>query len=180
MTGENEMKKLSAALAAGGPCAAGGRRHGGRGGAQLGAHVLPNRLAEKQNALRQNALQQQLNGAISAGASVAKVGESAKGKGQYVKLQQTGSSKIFVILAEFGDQAPFGGAAGPLHNAMTPPNRAVDNTTIWYDAAGGYTLRSTRASTSTTTRRRTRSPTTTSASRTVASRSTAASPTGRR
>jgi len=133
------MKKLSAALAA---CVLALLAVAGTAAAaepQLGAHVLPNRLAEKQNALRQNALQQQLNGAISAGASVAKVGESAKGKGQYVKLQQTGSSKIFVILAEFGDQAPFGGAAGPLHNAMTPPNRAVDNTTIWYDAAGGYT-----------------------------------------
>ena len=139
MTGENEMKKLSAALAA---CVLALLAVAGTAAAaepQLGAHVLPNRLAEKQNALRQNALQQQLNGAISAGASVAKVGESAKGKGQSSELQQTGSSKIFVILAEFGDLAPFGGAAGPLHNAMTPPNRAVDNTTIWYDAAGGYT-----------------------------------------
>ena len=108
MTGENEMKKLSAALAA---CVLALLAVAGMASAaepQPGAHVLPNRLAEKQNALRQHALQQQLNGAIPAGASVAKVGESAKGKGQYVKLQQTGSSKIFVILAEFGDLAPFG------------------------------------------------------------------------
>jgi len=125
------MKKLSAALAASVLALLAVAGTAAAAEPQLGAHVLPNRLAEKQNALRQNALQQQLNGAISAGASVAKVGESAKGKGQYVKLQQTGSSKIFVILAEFGDQAPFGGSAGPLHNAMTPPNRASDNTTIW-------------------------------------------------
>jgi immune inhibitor A len=139
VTGENEMKKLSAALAASVLAVLAVAGMAAAAEPQPGAHVLPNRLAEKQNALRQHALQQQLNGAIPAGATVAKVGESAKGKGQYVKLQQTGSSKIFVILAEFGDLAPYGGAAGPLHNAMTPPNRALDNTTIWYDAAGGYT-----------------------------------------
>lgn len=104
-----------------------------------GAHVLPNRLAEKQNALRTNALKAQLNGTIAADAKVAKLGDSVKGKGQYVKLQQTGSSKIFVLLAEFGNEKKYGGTDGPLHNAMTPPNRALDNTTIWYDAAGGYT-----------------------------------------
>jgi immune inhibitor A len=108
---------------------------------QLGRHVLPNRLAEKQSAMREFALKQQLAGKIPVDAKVAKVGETVKGKGQYVQLQQTGSSNIFVLLAEFGNTVvPFwGGAAGPVHNAMTPPNRAFDNTTIWYDNASGYT-----------------------------------------
>jgi immune inhibitor A len=105
----------------------------------LGTHVLPNPLAERQVALRQTALEQQLAGKIPAGANVAKVGETAKGKGQYVKLAQTGSSNIFVLLAEFGNLKRYGGTDGPLHNQMTPPNRAFDNTTIWYDNASGYT-----------------------------------------
>src|SRR4051794_23850181 len=50
---------------------------------QLGAHVLPNLLAEKQGALREFALKQQLAGKIPADANVAKVGETLKGKGQY-------------------------------------------------------------------------------------------------
>src|SRR4051812_45817884 len=107
---------------------------------QSGQHVLPNPLAERQNALRQNALKAQLAGKIPAGAEVANLGENAKGKGQYVRLKQTGSSKIFVLLAEFGNDQRYGGTDGPLHNAMTPPNRALDNTLIWYDNPnGGYT-----------------------------------------
>src|SRR4029079_4512199 len=76
VTGENEMKKLSAALAASvlAVLAVAGMASAAEPHAR--AHVLPNRLAEKQNALRQHALQQQLTGAIPAGASVAKVGES--------------------------------------------------------------------------------------------------------
>src|SRR5690348_3142811 len=122
----------TAALAAGQP--------GATGESVQGVHVLPNALAERQNALRQNALKLQLQGKIPADAKVANVGDSVKGKGQYVKLQQTGSSNIFVLLAEFGTQTKYGGSPGPLHNEMTPPNRALDNTTIWYDNPnGGYT-----------------------------------------
>jgi immune inhibitor A len=109
---------------------------------KLGPHVLPNRLAEKQNALRLYALKQQLAGKIPMGAKVAKVGEGPRGKGQYVKLQQTGHSNIFVLLAEFGSQIHpvTGGTPGPSHNEMTPPDRTFDNTTIWYDNPdGGYT-----------------------------------------
>jgi immune inhibitor A len=108
---------------------------------QAAPHVLPNALAEKQNALRMTALKAQLAGKIPMGVKVAKVGE-LKGKGQYVQLQQTGHSNIFVLLAEFGTQTvPFwGGAPGPLHNEMQAPNRLFDNSTIWYDNPnGGYT-----------------------------------------
>jgi immune inhibitor A len=124
----------TAALAAAPPFAAGGE-------ATQGVHVLPNALAERQNALRENALKLQLAGKIPAGTKVAKVGESVNGKGQYVQLQQTGSSRIFVLPAEFGD-APFGPwvGSGPLHNKMVAPVRAVNNTDIWYDNPnGGYT-----------------------------------------
>lgn len=61
--------------------------------------------------------------------------------GQFVELEQTRSDRVFVILAEFGDEAhwyygdpalnPGGDQPGPLHNQIPEPDRAVDNTTIW-------------------------------------------------
>src|SRR3954467_13050260 len=98
-----------------------------------GGHVLPNPAAEQQQRLLQRGLELKLAGKID---KSAKVGEVAKG--QYVKFDQEGTGRIFVILAEFGNQIDpsAGGAAGPLPGAMTPPNRALDNTLIWFD--GGY------------------------------------------
>ncbi|HET7045554.1 MAG TPA: immune inhibitor A domain-containing protein [Gaiellaceae bacterium] len=93
-------------------------------------HVLPNPLAERQNALHQKALEMQVAGDIPAGTKVGKVA-----KGQYVKLQQTGEGRIFAILAEFGDQiSQYGGDPGPLHGAMAKPDRSVDNTNIWFSS----------------------------------------------
>ena len=94
-------------------------------------HVLPNPLAEKQGALREQALGMVLNGQLPAGTKVGKVA-----KGQYVKLAQTGEGRILAMLAEFGtDIHPsYGGPAGPLHGAMTAPDRSLDNTSIWFDS----------------------------------------------
>ena len=64
---------------------------------------------------------------------------------QYVELSREKTDKIFVVLAEFGNDrhpsypdqdtaAAVPGPAtfeGPLHNAIPAPNRAVDNSTVW-------------------------------------------------
>ncbi len=95
--------------------------------------------SERQDALRQAGLQQQLDGTIPADSKVAKVA-----KGQYVELGREGEDAIFSVLAEFGTQqathvhfaapAPptaHGGLPGPLHNSIPKPDRTRDNTTIW-------------------------------------------------
>jgi immune inhibitor A len=122
-------------------------------------HDLPNKLEEKRRALRQEALAEVLSGETKAekrGAStVAKIGDKpadAKRGGvpeqradQYVELSREKTDKIFVVLAEFGndrdprfpdvDIAPaIPGPTkfdGPLHNEIPAPNRAVDNSTVW-------------------------------------------------
>ena len=62
-------------------------------------------------------------------------------KGTYGKVAQTGTDRIFVVLAEFGETRhsaypddPESGAqrfTGPLHNEIPKPNRKVDNSTLW-------------------------------------------------
>jgi immune inhibitor A len=122
-------------------------------------HDLPNKLEEKRRALRQEAVSEVLSGEAQVeqrGTSkVAKVGakpgEAAKGYGknqrvdQYVELAREKTDKIFVILAEFGnDRDPrypdkdtdpnTAGPTrydGPLHNEIPAPNRALDNSTVW-------------------------------------------------
>jgi immune inhibitor A len=91
--------------------------------------------ARQQYRLTQKALQAKLQG-------------KAKGKtyevsiGQHALLQRTGTDKIFVIVAEFGNlrhiSYPDSGSDGtpqrfngPLHNEIDPPNRAIDNSTLW-------------------------------------------------
>jgi immune inhibitor A len=129
-------------------------------------------MAVKQDALKQEALQRKLNGDPAAQGAVARLdggGQAAaasksssgstakksqdkgkKDKGQYVKLREEGSDRIFVVLAEFGDNRhpsycdstdaaacafPSDGTPlkydGPGHNEIPKPNRAVDNTTLW-------------------------------------------------
>ena len=78
---------------------------------------------------------------------------------QYVELAREKTDKIFVVLAEFGNErhpsypdediAPaIPGPAtfeGPLHNAIPQPNRAVDNSTVWqanYDRSTSRTCTS--------------------------------------
>jgi immune inhibitor A len=112
---------------------------------------LPNPLEEKRRESREVALSQVLTGQAAPekrGAStVVKIGKD-KRRGhidKYVELSREKTDKIFVVLAEFGDQrhvdypdqdtAPaIPGPAtfnGPLHNQIPQPNRAVDNSTIW-------------------------------------------------
>ncbi|NUR96682.1 MAG: hypothetical protein HOV67_15670, partial [Kribbellaceae bacterium] len=121
---------------------------------------LPNPLEEKRRELRQEALTKVLSGKakpeVRNGSTVVKVGSKAVGaKGlkaaktgkvdQYVELAREKSDKIFVVLAEFGnerhpnypdqDTSPnFPGPStfeGPLRNAIPEPDRSVDNSTVW-------------------------------------------------
>ncbi|MET8906381.1 immune inhibitor A domain-containing protein [Micromonospora sp. NPDC004551] len=128
-------------------------------------HDLPDKLEDKRRALRQEGLSEVLSGRAKAqkinGSTVVKVGETAGGaaaaagartanakagkKDQYVELARERTDKIFVILAEFGDErdpaypdkdinpdiAGPTGYDGPQHNQIPQPNRAVDNSTVW-------------------------------------------------
>ncbi|MEH1055998.1 immune inhibitor A domain-containing protein [Micromonospora sp. CPCC 206171] len=125
-------------------------------------HDLPNPLENKRRALRQEGLSEVLSGKAKAqkinGSTVVKVGKTqAEGQtvrtataaaltqDQYVELSRERTDKIFVILAEFGndrhpnypDQDTDPDTAGPtrfdgpLHNEIPAPNRAVDNSTVW-------------------------------------------------
>ena len=121
---------------------------------------LSSPLEDKRRELRQEALTKVLNGTAKAekrGAStVVKLGTEARSArrasrtpsgrvDQYVELGREKTDRIFVVLAEFGnerhpsypdqDTAPgIPGPAtfeGPLHNAIPEPDRAVDNSTVW-------------------------------------------------
>ncbi|TDB82195.1 immune inhibitor A domain-containing protein [Micromonospora sp. KC721] len=125
-------------------------------------HDLPNPLETKRRALRQEGLSEVLSGKAKAqrinGSTVVKVGKTqAEGRSartfaastptqdQYVELSREKTDRIFVILAEFGndrhpnfpdkdtDPATPGPTTfdGPLHNQIPKPNRAVDNSTVW-------------------------------------------------
>jgi immune inhibitor A len=91
-----------------------------------GADNLSHPLGDAQAALRARALAAKLQGKAKG-----KTHEVARG--QYVELGLEKTDRVFVILAEFGAQihSSYGGAAGPMHNEIAQPNRAVDNTTIW-------------------------------------------------
>lgn len=121
---------------------------------------LPNPLEQKRRALRQEALQEVLAGKVKPiqrdGSTVVKVGtapESSTGstfrrapsRDQYVELAREKTDRIFVVLAEFGNErhpdypdqdidpdtpgpATFD---GPLHNAIPEPDRTTNNSTVW-------------------------------------------------
>jgi immune inhibitor A len=94
-----------------------------------GVDNLPSPLSKRQDALRQKGQEMLLNGELPPGTKVGKIA-----KGQYVKLAQTGTGRIFAILAEFGNQIhpAYGGDPGPMHGELTPPDRSVDNTNITF------------------------------------------------
>ncbi|MGC4804812.1 immune inhibitor A domain-containing protein [Micromonospora sp. DT233] len=122
-------------------------------------HDLPDKLEEKRRALRQEGISNVLSGRVKPqkinGSTVVKVGETAGGPAarsansgptdQYVELARERTDKIFVILAEYGDQRhpdypdkdinpDIQGPAtfdGPQHNEIPEPDRAVDNSTVW-------------------------------------------------
>ena len=96
-------------------------------------------MAVKQDALKQQALARRLQGDPAMQRKVAKVGRD-----QFVELDREGTDRVFVILAEFGDEQftdprfqgppPDGSTTdvtGPLHNEITAPDRSVDNSTLW-------------------------------------------------
>jgi len=104
--------------------------------AQAGPDNLPGPLSIRQASLKQAAQQAVLNGkATPTGKN--KVVKLAKG--QYVELAFEGEDQILTLLGQFGNipnnthpgHPPHNGLAGPQHNQIPQPNRAIDNTTIW-------------------------------------------------
>jgi immune inhibitor A len=103
-----------------------------------GKDNLPGVLAQKQNALKQTALDKVLKGQAKA---VGKNQVVQVAKGQFVELAQEGEDQIFTLLGEFGTRQAtptdhpghpaHGGTPGPLHNQIPAPDRTTDNTTIW-------------------------------------------------
>jgi immune inhibitor A len=123
---------------------------------------LPNPAEDKRRELREQAITGVINGELQPqeinGSTVVNVGPSgaapsttgrsaapARTKDKYVELDREKTDRIFVILAEFGDQRDprypdqdtdpdtpgptvFN---GPLHNAIPQPNRRLDNSTVW-------------------------------------------------
>jgi immune inhibitor A len=128
---------------------------------------LPNPFEDKRRELRQEAVNGILKGTVKTqqrgGSTVAKIGKtrgggwtnrrvSRGGQDQFVELGRERTDRIFVILAEFGndrhpnypdvdsDPATAGPTTfeGPLHNKIPSPDRKADNTTVWqsnYDPA---------------------------------------------
>ncbi|MEU9038042.1 immune inhibitor A domain-containing protein [Streptomyces sp. NPDC048352] len=92
-------------------------------------------LELQRQALRRQALEGIAAGGSDASAAArrtAPLPRTAKIGDQYVELAQQRKDKVFVILAEFGDQTDprFGGTPGPLHNTIGKPAQD-DNHTLW-------------------------------------------------
>jgi len=77
----------------------------------------PDPLTQNQLALKQLALDAKLNGKAHG-----KTMEAAKG--QFVQLTREGEGQLWTVLGEFSDFS---------HNNIDPPDRSVDNTTLWVD-----------------------------------------------
>jgi immune inhibitor A len=113
---------------------------------------LPNPLEDKRRALRTQAVSDVVSGKVKPvtknGSSVVKVGrDRSKGhvKDQYVEVARQRTDKIFVILADFGNERYPGYPDvdsdpdtpgpnvfdGPLNNSIPEPDRTTDNTTVW-------------------------------------------------
>ena len=106
--------------------------------ARHGGHILWTPQLKKQFGLRKQAMKDKLAGKAT--------GKVHKVNGKFVEMELERTDKIFVILTEFGNTrhpsfpdlnpdnrpTPAGaGFDGPLHNKIPPPNRAVDNSTLW-------------------------------------------------
>ena len=114
---------------------------------------LPNPQEDKRRALREEAVKEVIEGRAKPvrlnGSTVLKVGRTAaagqRRQDQYVELAREKTDRIFVILAEFGnerhpnypdqdtDPQTAGPARfdGPLHNQIPAPDRAANNRTVW-------------------------------------------------
>jgi immune inhibitor A len=99
---------------------------------------LKDPLGDKQAALRAVATQQLINGTAKvetkAGGRVINVGKDNEGKSKYVQYAVERTESVFTILADFGTgvDPAVGGTAGPLHNQIAAPDRALDNSTSWF------------------------------------------------
>ena len=99
--------------------------------------------SKEQRVLREKAISLKLHGKVAADAKVVKVGKGKKAK--YIELAREGTDRIFVVIAEFGNNRhsafpdSVGGVPasdalvfdGPLHNAIPAPDRSKDNSTLW-------------------------------------------------
>ncbi|MFF3618817.1 immune inhibitor A domain-containing protein [Streptomyces sp. NPDC002467] len=104
--------------------------------AEHAAAPPPAPLELQRQALRRQALEDVAAGGGSGDALRAEADgtlpRTAKIGKRYVELAQERKDKVFVILAEFGEQTDprFGGTPGPLHNAIGKP-APDDNHTLW-------------------------------------------------
>ncbi|MEV7523595.1 immune inhibitor A domain-containing protein [Streptomyces sp. NPDC091371] len=103
--------------------------------AEHAAAPPPAPLELQRQALRRQALEGVAAGGGAEGLRAEADGtlpRTAKIGKRYVELAQERKDKVFVILAEFGDQTDprFGGTPGPLHNTIGKPARD-DNHTLW-------------------------------------------------
>ncbi len=113
---------------------------------------LPNPLAEAQADLRAEAVAKLIKGEATteerggqrviklSGSDAAKAKGTNAGQDKYVSYPVNREESIFTVLVEFGDQiSPYGGDAGPMHNAIPEPDRVWDgsatdnNSTYWVD-----------------------------------------------
>ncbi|WP_460733906.1 immune inhibitor A domain-containing protein [Nocardioides ginkgobilobae] len=97
------------------------------------SHVLRMPWQEKYDDLRKQGIEQRLRQGGSG--SVERVG-----RGAFARVAETGTDRVFVVLAEFGQTShsafPAGESdaqrtEGPLHNEIPEPDRSVDNSTLW-------------------------------------------------
>src|SRR3954465_13124837 len=118
------------------------------GARSAGVDDLPSPLEDKRRALRAQAVSDVVSGKAKAvnrnGSQGVKAGRHGK-KDQYVELSRERTDRIFVILAEFGnerhpsypdvDSDPNTPGPttfeGPVHNAIPQPGRSKDNSTVW-------------------------------------------------
>ncbi|MFF3844755.1 immune inhibitor A domain-containing protein [Streptomyces sp. NPDC002328] len=104
--------------------------------AQAHEHDFDGPLSKRQEAQRQEALEQVISGQAAVkdrdGSKVVQL-KSQKGDPKYVELGREKTDKIFTILVEFGDQVDprYGGTPGPLHNQIAQPDRTKNNSTAW-------------------------------------------------
>ena len=103
-----------------------------QGGATASPHRSDDRpgpLTKQERALRKAALEKIAKGQASPNAD----GVVKLGKDKFVETRTRPQDTIFTVLAEFGDQfdSKLGDVAGPSHNEITPPDRDVDNSTVW-------------------------------------------------
>ncbi|MHB0980907.1 MAG: immune inhibitor A domain-containing protein [Thermoleophilia bacterium] len=92
---------------------------GGLTGKGIGVKIdhRPDPLTTKQDALRQAALQRDVNAKGKAYGKVAQMNG-----GMYVELAREGEDPVWTVLGEFSDLK---------HNTIAKPDRAVDNSTLW-------------------------------------------------